>query len=322
MLVRKRPRDDSMVVVMSSDAGSATLPVPSCTSFGRLWPVPFDDRTCSRQQYNLSVSVEEGELECSVIRTGPNPTWVIRGEGAPVELAQGTPFSVRDGDKIQMTKHSGLLTLRAPSLKEKRHQPAPPTAAPAPMAARAAASVEAPPAKCHKPAVVAEGGHQWRWDDTKSLLYLDSSHASTKIAAFDIDSCLIRTKSGNTFAVDADDWTWWHECVPARVQKLHASGHKIVLFTNQNGVGKGKTTAKEVQGKFSAVIEALGVPAGSIACFAATADDLFRKPRLGAWEFMAACCNGGKRVDLRDSVYVGDAAGRPKVLPLNHATSL
>ncbi len=37
-----------------------------------------------------------------------------------------------------------------------------------------------------------------------------------------------------------------------------------------------------------------------------------RKPRVGMWFHMAQHCNGGVAVDVAASLYVGDAAGRPK----------
>ena len=39
---------------------------------------------------------------------------------------------------------------------------------------------------------------------------------------------------------------------------------------------------------------------------------LFRKPRTAVWEFLARDKNGGKTIDLRNSFYCGDAAGRIK----------
>mmetsp|Transcript_73215 Transcript_73215/g.172061 ORF Transcript_73215/g.172061 Transcript_73215/m.172061 type:complete len:83 (+) Transcript_73215:756-1004(+) len=40
--------------------------------------------------------------------------------------------------------------------------------------------------------------------------------------------------------------------------------------------------------------------------------DWFRKPCIGMWEYMRDNCNGGQELDLAQSFFVGDAAGRPK----------
>lgn len=39
--------------------------------------------------------------------------------------------------------------------------------------------------------------------------------------------------------------------------------------------------------------------------------DRFRKPSPGVWDLLTVHFNGGERVDLSSSFYVGDAAGRP-----------
>jgi bifunctional polynucleotide phosphatase/kinase len=45
-----------------------------------------------------------------------------------------------------------------------------------------------------------------------------------KIAAFDLDGTLIKTKSGVRFANDASDWTWLYSKVPTKLKELHAQG--------------------------------------------------------------------------------------------------
>ncbi|KAI9745369.1 MAG: hypothetical protein M4579_007654, partial [Chaenotheca gracillima] len=45
-----------------------------------------------------------------------------------------------------------------------------------------------------------------------------------KIAAFDFDSTLVRTASGNQHAKDETDWKWWHPNVPSTLKSLHENG--------------------------------------------------------------------------------------------------
>ncbi|KAF3936644.1 hypothetical protein ABW19_dt0204768 [Dactylella cylindrospora] len=45
-----------------------------------------------------------------------------------------------------------------------------------------------------------------------------------RIAAFDLDSTLIVTKSGKKFAKEAGDWKWWNPAVPIKLRQLHADG--------------------------------------------------------------------------------------------------
>jgi bifunctional polynucleotide phosphatase/kinase len=50
-----------------------------------------------------------------------------------------------------------------------------------------------------------------------------------KVAAFDFDSTIIETVSGNRFAKDSNDWKWWRPEVPAALRKLHSDGYVLVL---------------------------------------------------------------------------------------------
>lgn len=132
----------------------------------------------------------------------------------------------------------------------------------------------------------------------------------TRIAGFDMDWTVIRTKSGRVFPTSPDDWTLFHDHVAPRVQALYAEGYAICLFTNQEGVSKGRVTAEALVKKFGAVGVALGVP---VLCQAATHNDHFRKPRMGMWTRLETewKAEHGVVVDRAESLYVGDAAGRP-----------
>ncbi|KAL3427713.1 polynucleotide kinase 3 phosphatase [Phlyctema vagabunda] len=159
--------------------------------------------------------------------------------------------------------------------------------------------------------------------------YISRSVPSTpttkeKIAAFDFDSTLITTSSGKVFASDAHDWKWWHPSVPSILQKLYSEdGYKVVVLSNQGAISLsssdkkgpkiGKQSKLEIfKAKASAVFNQLDIP---ITIYAATEKDIYRKPRTGMWEELLADYNIGKpdELNLPDSIFVGDAAGRPAV---------
>ncbi|KAH9815865.1 polynucleotide kinase 3 phosphatase-domain-containing protein [Melampsora americana] len=128
---------------------------------------------------------------------------------------------------------------------------------------------------------------------------------SSKIAAFDIDSTLITTKSGNTFPRDSNDWKLWNTSIPKKLKQLHSNGFTILLISNQ------KTNPKQSEAfekKIPNLAKSLKVP---FRIFAARKDDFFRKPRTGMWEEFIKNWNGNLEPDLSHSYYVGDAAGRP-----------
>ena len=51
---------------------------------------------------------------------------------------------------------------------------------------------------------------------------------STKVAAFDMDGCLIVPKSGAKFPKDAADWKFLSNKVPTKLKQLHSDGFKVL----------------------------------------------------------------------------------------------
>ncbi|OQR87617.1 bifunctional polynucleotide phosphatase/kinase [Achlya hypogyna] len=154
------------------------------------------------------------------------------------------------------------------------------------------------------------------WAKAGSIIYCSNviatpaSNAPVKIAAFDMDSTLITTKSGKTFAVNDDDWKLWHESVPTKLRSLlDDDGYVLVVFSNQSGLSKGKVTEKGLKGKIEAIMTKLQLP---LRFYLLPENDINRKPRTGAWDFMVQ--EYGWTVDMAASFYCGDAAGRPKGL--------
>lgn len=150
-------------------------------------------------------------------------------------------------------------------------------------------------------------------DDSKlkPLFYLHSKTmvGCSKIAGFDIDMTIIKTMSGKTFATNSDDWTWFDKCVPVKLKELHNDGYRVVFFTNQGGIEKKRAKFSDLKYKFENMITQLEIP---VYVFIATGENHMRKPSTGMWDYLLAKCNGSVSVNMTDSFYVGDAAGRPK----------
>ena len=156
----------------------------------------------------------------------------------------------------------------------------------------------------------------WQYHGTEvkgiyPLMYLDGPDItpSEKIAAFDMDGALIVTKSGKTFATGPTDWKLFNGKVSPKLSELRSEGYKIVLISNQAGIEKKKTKPDDIQKKVLAIIDELGFP---FQMFISTGENIYRKPGTEQWKFMLEKCNGGKKCDLKESFYVGDAAGRVK----------
>lgn len=160
----------------------------------------------------------------------------------------------------------------------------------------------------------------WKTVDASLLVHDDSRCApSTKIAAFDLDETLERTKSGRKpYAATADDFKPLNEHVGRVLRALHESGYKICIFSNQGGVKSALegSRATTVRIRLERLTETLDVP---FQAFCATQINKegkvndphnYRKGGDGMWRRMVRLHNGGVEPNLAECFYVGDAAGR------------
>lgn len=137
-----------------------------------------------------------------------------------------------------------------------------------------------------------------------------------KIAGFDLDYNLIKPKSGKKFPQDSNDWCWLYPEVKQNLLKLgQDDSFIIVIFTNQQGIEKGKTTIDELDEKFQQIQLDLNI---QLIFLVSDKDDSYRKPRIGSWKLLQK-----KGAIKEGSFYVGDAAGRIKDnnFPKDHSDS-
>lgn len=151
----------------------------------------------------------------------------------------------------------------------------------------------------------------WESFNSGGLLVYTSAgcRGSHKIAAYDMDGTLITTKSGKVFPINNDDWKLAFGTVVGTLKAKYNDNHKIVIFTNQAGLSSGKTVRANIKTKIERIIAALGVP---VQAFVATGNNCFRKPLTGMWQTLSDLKNDGVTIDMEQSIYVGDAAGRPE----------
>ncbi|KAF2113062.1 polynucleotide kinase 3 phosphatase-domain-containing protein [Lophiotrema nucula] len=139
----------------------------------------------------------------------------------------------------------------------------------------------------------------------------ERSSVPAKVAAFDLDSTLIKSKSGIWKTENPEDWTWWHPVVPDKLRQAFNDGFRIVIVTNQGRLTLKDGSTSPVQIFFKAKIElllrALDIP---ITLYAACANDHWRKPRTEAWEHYVRRLSQETSFDEENSFLVGDAAGR------------
>lgn len=75
-----------------------------------------------------------------------------------------------------------------------------------------------------------------------------------------MDGTLIKTKSGLVFPKDCNDWQLLFPEVPKKLKQLYKDGYKVVIFTNQGALGKGKVKIEDFKIKVERVVQKLGVP--------------------------------------------------------------
>ncbi|KAM4567163.1 bifunctional polynucleotide phosphatase/kinase isoform 2-T2 [Odontesthes bonariensis] len=149
------------------------------------------------------------------------------------------------------------------------------------------------------------------WQHISNLMLYTAAgvKASNKIAGFDIDGCIITTKSGKVFPTAPDDWRILYPEIQPRLASLLKKGYKVVFFTNQMGIAKGKLRPEVFKSKVEDVLATLQLP---VQVFVATGPGIYRKPVMGMWNHLCEKTNDGVTVDKAQSFYVGDAAGRPE----------
>ncbi|CAL0303733.1 unnamed protein product [Lupinus luteus] len=164
------------------------------------------------------------------------------------------------------------------------------------------------------------------WKAFQTVIFLeraDGLNDSSKIAAFDFDGCLAKT---DVKRVGADAWSLMYPSIPDKLQSLYNDGFKVVIFTNESNIERWKNKRQAAVdskiGRLNNFIERVKVPIQVfIACgvgnsgkgkAAIKEDDPFRKPKPGMWQLMEKHFNSSISIDMDQSFYVGDAAGREK----------
>uniref|UniRef100_A0A671PQR3 Bifunctional polynucleotide phosphatase/kinase-like n=1 Tax=Sinocyclocheilus anshuiensis TaxID=1608454 RepID=A0A671PQR3_9TELE len=144
------------------------------------------------------------------------------------------------------------------------------------------------------------------WQQISSLLLFTAAGVpdSSKIAGFDIDGCIITTKSGKVFPTSPDDWRILFPEIQPRLASLLKKGYKVVFFTNQMGISRGKLRPEVFKSKVEDILQTLQLP---IQVFASTAPGIYRKPVIGMWEHLC------EKISMLSQGFLlcTDAAGRP-----------
>ncbi|KAG8002206.1 Bifunctional polynucleotide phosphatase/kinase [Nibea albiflora] len=167
------------------------------------------------------------------------------------------------------------------------------------------------PSSSSSPSLSSKGCVKSSWQQVGNLMLYTAAGVKgrDKIAGFDIDGCIITTKSGKVFPTAPDDWKILYPEIQPRLASLLKKGYKVVFFTNQMGIARGKLRPEVFKSKVEDILTTLQL---SVQVFVAAGPGIYRKPVMGMWNHLCEKANDGVAVDQTQSFYVGDAAGRPE----------
>ncbi|BGP38453.1 DNA kinase/phosphatase Pnk1 [Rhodotorula kratochvilovae] len=142
----------------------------------------------------------------------------------------------------------------------------------------------------------------------KSLMHATygQPRASSKIAAFALDHTLVRPKELANYFKTPTDWKWWggDDLVKDKLRALHNEGFAIVLFASLTSPSK--EWLDEFKLRVHYILRDLDLP---VRIFTSLAYDPYRKPAPAAWFEFEQNWNGGREIDMKQSFFVGGAAG-------------
>ncbi|KAH8354276.1 hypothetical protein KR084_005741 [Drosophila pseudotakahashii] len=241
------------------------------------------DSKCSKRQIQLQVDLKKAVVVLKVL--GVNPCGVNG-----LMVMQDSECELKHGDLVEIVygRHPFEVVFSPPPTDDKQEDSASPISS-----------------------TVPEKSERWDSAGNGKLVIFTSSgvRASEKIAGYDMDGTIIKTKSGLVFPKNTDDWQIIFPEVPEKLKNLHKDGFKICFFTNQGGIARGKISLDDFKVKIKQIVAKLGVP---IQVFIAIGDGFYRKPLTGMWQHLKSEMNEAVEIQEDRSFFVGDAAGRPE----------
>lgn len=125
---------------------------------------------------------------------------------------------------------------------------------------------------------------------------------------FDLDYTLIKTKSGKKFPTNKNDWELLYSVIQDKMKKISSSNSLIGIVSNQKGL-KNKEQKEDWVFKIKQINKVILLDF----VFASIADNRFRKPLPGSFEFIKekfANIDWNNLIEKKKVYYIGDAFGR------------
>lgn len=181
------------------------------------------------------------------------------------------------------------------------------------------------------PSNVKSNSHNFHIQDNLiRIVPKDGIIKDNKIFAFDLDSTLIKTKSGRTFSTNSNDWQWCFNTVVKKLIDISRT-NSVIIFSNQGGVitdSKDSKSMIQFLSKINKILQEFekngvldiwiytSTKQSSASKKKGINESKFlknRKPETGLFEeFKKDYLNSlSKELNKSNIIYIGDAAGRP-----------
>ena len=142
------------------------------------------------------------------------------------------------------------------------------------------------------------------WDKKGSIYYLiNSDKIKSKIASFDLDYTLIKPHK-SVHPKDINDWELCFDILKEKLNYFYKNDFSLVIFSNQSSFNN-PDRQKIIISRIEQFLEFINLP---FHVFISTRNDFCRKPNTGMWDTLFE----NKEINMKESFYVGDAAGRDK----------
>lgn len=131
-----------------------------------------------------------------------------------------------------------------------------------------------------------------------------SDNVKIKLAGFDLDQTLIKTRSSRKFPTKSEDWTWNYPNVKDVLDSFHSKGYDIIIVTNQATIKSSELKMnifkKKIEYMEKDILQSHSNISFQIYCM--IYNDVHRKPFPKILENI--------KMDRKYSFYCGDSAGR------------
>lgn len=139
-----------------------------------------------------------------------------------------------------------------------------------------------------------------------SVYFIKGKDNGSRVASFDMDSTLVKTKSGKPVALYEDDWIWIDPAIPQYLAGI-SKDWTIAIFTNQ-GVRNKPMAINRVR----KIVNSLNLAGAHPYVYISTMRDNYRKPATGMWNLFLSHFN---KMPVSGSFYSGDGEGESSIYP-------